>query len=183
MKNQGIHFFFHIVTVGLVLLVVIFGVPVAFAEELIFRTNNIVGLNVDDVKYEDALPMDWSADGKSILFKYERFGEPARLAILHLDEIGNQTEGLATITDLGNLTLAVDTTNPEFYQSLRQARFGIDADNPTIYFVLDSGVYRYEIEQELSSQNISINSAERIIPNINSLIDILPDGRIAYFLE
>ncbi|MEW6604486.1 MAG: hypothetical protein AB1351_07320 [Thermoproteota archaeon] len=149
--------------------------------ETLYRTNNIMRINLDDEKYPNALPMDWSADSKSILFKYQRSGEPAKLAVLHLDAIGNQTEASGTvITDLGNLTLAVDTTNPESYQSLRQARFGAGADGSSIYFVLDSGVYRYKIDQGLPSQSISINSSEMLLSNINSLIDIFPDGKIAY---
>lgn len=136
----------------------------------LFRTNNIVGINVDD-EYSDALPMDWSADGKTILFSYQRPGEAAKLAILHLDDPDKTT------TDFGNLTVAADTTNPEIYQSLEQARFG--ADGHSIYFVLDSGAYRYRIGGEPAGHDLTINSAERL-SNVTGFIDILPDGRIAY---
>jgi hypothetical protein len=146
----------------------------------LYRINNITTINLDDQKYPYALPMDWSADGKSILFSYQKFGEAAKLGILHLDAIVDSADGLdKAITDLGNLTVATDPANPEYYQSFSQARFGTIVNNPSIYFVLESGAYRYKMINEPMDTNISINSTEKL-SNVGGLIDILPDGGIAY---
>lgn len=145
----------------------------------LYRTNNITGISLDDERFARALPLDWSKDRSSILFRYEGPDDAPRLAILPVEwSEGEMKPNKEAIMDFGNLTVANDSMNPDSYLDLVVARFGGGQESKSIYFVLGPDVYKYDVKDAPAS-DLSPSSAERL-PNVRNFIDILHDGRIAF---
>jgi hypothetical protein len=163
------------------------GDPAGFdVAHTLYSTSEITPITIDSEKYQGVSLMDWSADGKSILFAYHAQNSLPGLAILHLDTHSLRNgEGLHepqvyNVTDLGYITISKDgqPIGEDYVPYLSAARFGVGPETGSIYFVLDSGLYLHEIDS--GTQSVSINSARKLLDIDYMGIDILSDGRIAY---
>jgi hypothetical protein len=129
----------------------------------IYRSSNVERITLDPDKYPGTVPLDWSHDGRSILFSYRHNAtdyERQKLGILALDA-KSVTEFDPQLASLGN-----EPSNPSIYD----AKFTPSGDKIVVLYGGD--LYSYDLHLKRATrltQSGSIGS-----------INIASDGRLFY---
>lgn len=126
-----------------------------------YRSTNVMRISVDTDKYQNTVPLDWSSDGKSILFSHEgEPGEGQKLAVLSLED--------SFVTDL-DIPFA-NFSDTMGYPSPYTTKFSPSGEE--IMLLLGSDLYSYDLNQK---ELVKLTDSKAIVS-----FDIASNGKLFY---
>ena len=133
-------------------------------KQTLWHSDDITPINLGHDDWINIIPMDWSSDGKYVLFKYVLERKEQEPYVQHLALM--EPDGI-NIKEL-NIPLLFDN-------ELLIGNALFSADNQEVYFLAHNDLYLYD----LTNNTFSKITEGKII----SFFDVTSDGSIAYFEE